>query len=179
MKQIKLALLFLLTIAIAGCATSAINISGNQVVLSKNASYGVIPFKNNTDRPQAGDRAAALTDGILQTIELNKVTMYQSTNPKNNLITDPNESISMRTQLIWARRNNIRYIMSGTVNEWRYKVGLDGEPAVNVTLKLYDTKAHKYIWSAVGSLTGGSRDGLGVTAQKLISCLLSYINLTA
>jgi polysaccharide biosynthesis protein PelC len=177
MKQIKYMLLALLAIAITGCATSAINISCSQIRLPRNANYGVMPFQNNTDRPQTGNRAAAITAGILQTMGPNNVTVYQPVTYKNEIIANPNKTISMRTQLAWAKRNNIRYILSGTVNEWRYKVGLDGEPAVNLTLKLYDTRMHRYIWNAVGSLTGGSRDGLGLIAQRLISGLLGYITL--
>jgi len=136
-----------------------------------------MPFRNNTDRPQAGNRAAAITAGILQTMGTNKAIVYRPITPRNGLIVDPNKAISKRVQLMWARRNHIRYLVTGTVNEWRYKVGLDGEPAVNITLRLYDIRTHKYVWNAVGSLSGGSRDGLGVTAQQLIATLLNYIHL--
>jgi polysaccharide biosynthesis protein PelC len=177
MKQVKITLLALLVMILAGCMTSATNISSNQITLPKSAGYGVIPFENNTDRPQAGNRAAAITAGILQTRGPNKVFVYQQAVSKNNLIAEPNKNISTRSLAAWAKRNNIRYIISGTVNEWRYKVGLDGEPSVNVTIKLYDARNRKYLWNAVGSLTGGSRYGLGVIAQRLIANLLSYINL--
>lgn len=175
MKKVKYILLILLTVIIAGCVTSAINISSDQVMLSKHANFGVIPFKNNTNRPQAGNSAAAITAGILQTMGANKAIVYQPMVAKNALIDNPNKTISKRVQLLWARRNHIRYLITGTVNEWRYKVGLDGEPAVNVSLRLYDVRTHKHVWNAVGSVSGGSRDGLGVVAQRLLASLLSYI----
>ena len=56
----------------------------------------------------------------------------------------------------------------GSVEEWRYKVGVDGEPAVGITLQLIDLPSGAVIWTASGSKTGWSREGLTATAQKLL-----------
>lgn len=69
--------------------------------------------------------------------------------------------------------------MTGTVNEWRYKVGLDGEPAVSVTLKLIDMRNGRVIWSAVGSKMGSSRSSLGNVGQRLIDSMLNQIEFFA
>ena len=62
---------------------------------------------------------------------------------------------------------NARYVLRGEVNEWRYKVGVDGEPAVSVTLRLVDKATHRVRWSAVASGNGWSDASLGTTAQRL------------
>lgn len=177
MKNIKNILFLLLIMFIAGCTTAAINISCKHVKLSKTASYGVIPFRNNTDRPQAGIRAATITAGILHTRGIANVKLYSLPSAKATLLANPNQTISLKRMFAWARRNNIQYLVTGSVNEWRYKVGLDGEPAVNVTIKIQNAKNMDYIWNAVGSYTGSSRDGLGVVAQKLITVLLANVEL--
>lgn len=60
-----------------------------------------------------------------------------------------------------------------TVDEWRYKVGVDGEPAVGITLQVIEVQSGNVIWSAAGSRTGWSRDAVSAVAQKLLRQLLS------
>lgn len=59
------------------------------------------------------------------------------------------------------------------MSEWRYKVGVDGEPAVGITLQVIDVPSGNVIWSATGSRTGWSRDAVSAVAQKLLRELLS------
>jgi TolB-like protein len=75
--------------------------------------------------------------------------------------------------LEWARGERARYALTGTVDEWRYKVGVDGEPAVGITLQVIEVQSGNVIWSAAGSRTGWSRDAVSAVAQKLLRQLLS------
>ena len=61
-----------------------------------------------------------------------------------------------------------RYYISGNINEWRYKTGIDGEPAVSFRLALYDTKSGKLIWSGIGANNVWGKGSIGTTAQSLI-----------
>jgi hypothetical protein len=74
--------------------------------------------------------------------------------------------------LAWARSENIRYALAGSVDEWRYKVGIDGEPAAGVTLQLIDVQSGQVLWAAAGGSTGWSRESLSGVAQKLVAKLL-------
>ncbi|MFX6409724.1 hypothetical protein ABTG43_19290, partial [Acinetobacter baumannii] len=38
----------------------------------------------------------------------------------------------------WAKAQGARYAVTGTVDEWRYKVGVDGEPAVGIALQIVE-----------------------------------------
>ena len=72
----------------------------------------------------------------------------------------------------WAKQQGVRYALTGNVDEWRYKVGIDGEPAVGITLQLLDVQSGAVVWSGVAAGTGWSRDGLSAVAQKLIKEML-------
>ena len=65
------------------------------------------------------------------------------------------------------------YVLSGAVEEWRYKTGVDGEPVAGVTLELIDTAPGRVVWSATGTRTGWSRSSLSGVASTLIGGLLS------
>ena len=77
----------------------------------------------------------------------------------------------------WAREQGAQYGLTGAVEEWRYKVGIDGEPAAAVTLQLLDLTTGQVVWSASGAKSGWSRDSLAGVAQKLMEELLGSISL--
>ncbi|MFX7620734.1 hypothetical protein ABTJ52_20200, partial [Acinetobacter baumannii] len=74
---------------------------------------------------------------------------------------------------------NITYALSGTVDDWRYKVGIDGEPAVGLTLQLIEVSSGKVVWAAAGAKSGWSREALSAVAQKLMRSLLSPLRALA
>ncbi|MDU7588518.1 MAG: penicillin-binding protein activator LpoB, partial [Acidovorax sp.] len=74
--------------------------------------------------------------------------------------------------LAWAREQGVRYALAGTVDEWRYKVGVDGEPAAGITLQIIDVQSGDILWSGAGGKSGWSREALSAVAQKLIRELL-------
>jgi hypothetical protein len=75
--------------------------------------------------------------------------------------------------LAWARQQGARYALAGSVDEWRYKVGVDGEPAAGVALQIIDVASGETLWSGAGGKSGWSREALSAVAQQLIRNLLS------
>ena len=77
----------------------------------------------------------------------------------------------------WSARplseQQVRYALTGAVDEWRYKVGVDGEPAAGVTLRIIDVASGDTLWTGAGGKSGWSREALSAVAQKLIRDLLS------
>jgi polysaccharide biosynthesis protein PelC len=73
----------------------------------------------------------------------------------------------------WARIQGARFAVYGAVDEWRYKVGIDGEPAVGVALHIIDLQSNNVVWTGVGGKSGWSREALSAVAQKLIRELLA------
>ena len=55
------------------------------------------------------------------------------------------------------------------MNEFRYKTGIDGEPAVSITVKIYDIKQEKEVYTSVSSKTGRSHESITTVAQKILN----------
>ncbi len=78
------------------------------------------------------------------------------------------EKARQRAALDWARQQNLQYVLTGSVDEWQYKNGLDGEPAVGVTLQVVEPASGRVVWSNSGARSGWSRECLAATAQKVL-----------
>lgn len=140
------------------------------------ASLAVLPLVNHTETPQAGKRVTAMLAGILRTSSNYRVTVYHPKVSSKALLANPYKTYSMPSALAWAKRRGAQYAITGSVNEWRYKVGLDGEPVANVVLKVINLRNNRVVWSSVGSKIGGSRSGLSNIGQELLNDLLSRVN---
>ena len=88
-----------------------------------------------------------------------------------------NDQATLEQAKSWAREQGVRYAVTGSVDEWHYKVGIDGEPAVGLNLIVWDLASDQIVWSAVGGKSGYSREAVSVVAQKLISQLVSALPL--
>ncbi|MFM0049400.1 penicillin-binding protein activator LpoB [Caballeronia grimmiae] len=141
--------------------------------LDKNASWAVLPIANRTETPQAGLRASAIAQSLLTSNGI-QLTRYPDTGDEETLFDTAKPDANAKA-LAWARSQNVRYALTGTVTEWRYKVGVDGEPAVGLTFDVVDVASGKVVWSAAGSRTGWSRDALSGVAQKLEKSLLGAL----
>ena len=162
-----LALLALL----AGCTTVDV---GRAPVLADNAQWAVLPFANHTETPQAGLRAESIAENLLRSQGAVNLKRYPASIATETLF-EPMERKQTEAALAWARNAGIRYALTGSVDEWRYKVGVDGEPAAGVTLQLIDVASGAVLWSAAGGATGWSREALSAVAQKLMRRLLAPI----
>ena len=122
----------------------------------------VYALENYTDTPQAGMRAANIAEGVLLArgfhVE-NRIDGVSLDMPLDEKIED-------------AKKSNSSYIFIGGVSEWRYKTGIDGEPAVSLQFKLIDVDTKKVVWSATGSDNDWGNASIGTTAQSLIESMI-------
>jgi TolB-like protein len=150
------------------CSTVAI---GPAPVLEANAQWALLPFANHTETPQAGLRAESISENVLRASGVNNLRHYPAA-LNNETLFEPMDRKQLEAALEWARRENLRYALTGAVDEWRYKVGIDGEPAVGMTLQLIDVASGNVVWAASGGKSGWSREALSAVAQKLSRQLL-------
>lgn len=139
--------------------------------LDLNAKWVLLPFANNTETPLAGNRAEAITESLMRGKGVANLGRYPSSMAQDTLF-EPGQNRAQEQAMAWAREQGARYAMTGAVDEWRYKVGVDGEPAVGVMLQVVDLSSGSVVWSGVGGKTGWAREGLASVAQKLIRDLL-------
>ncbi len=174
MKYGLRALALISLIIMAGCT----KINSSQVVpVNANARWGITVFANNTEVPQAGYRAMNITAGLLRSKGVRTLVFYPSNANCNKLIVCPNAIPSVKAVLTWAKEKHLNYVVMGAVNEWDYKVGLDGEPIAGVSLQIFNVNTGEMIWSSVGSKMGTSRSGLAVIAQRLVDAMLSCLKI--
>lgn len=76
-----------------------------------------------------------------------------------------------------AQESGADLIVTGTVDEWRYKSGLDGEPAVGITLEVRAADGDGIVWSGTAARTGWGREGLSVAGHKVLQGLVDAMPL--
>lgn len=134
------------------------------------ASWALLPVVNHTQTPQAGLRAESILETLIRARGVSNLQKYPTELNSESLF-EPAERAAVDRGLQWARNLEADYALTGTVDEWRYKVGVDGEPAVGMSLQLIEMRTGRVLWTAVGSKTGWSREALSAVAQKLLSRL--------
>jgi hypothetical protein len=169
MKRLILATITLLLLA--GCAITDRTKSPQ---LDKNAKWALLPMENNTETPQAGLRFEAITETILRARGIAPLEKYPSNLTQDSLF-EPANAKAVAAAMTWAQQSGATYAVTGTVNEWRYKTGVDGEPAVGITIKVIDVATQQVIWDAAGARTGWGREAVSAIAQKLIEDLTSSL----
>lgn len=158
-------------------ACSVVNISQPQTAsLSRDARWVLLPMLNHTETPQAGLRAETIILPLLHQRGLEKLATYPASLNRDSLLAG-NEQASQEEAKRWAREQGFRYAVTGSVDEWRYKVGVDGEPAVGMNLLVWDLSSDQLVWSAVGGKSGYSREAVSAVAQKLVRELTNRIPL--
>jgi polysaccharide biosynthesis protein PelC len=169
-RKLLIALSFSL---LSACTTTQVQSLPSEI--DKGASWALLPILNLTETPQAGLRAEAILESLVRAGGIKNLKRYPS-NLNTESIFDPVERKAQELALVWAKGEKVRFAISGTVDEWRYKVGVDGEPAVGLTLQIQDLSNGAVIWTAAGSKSGWSREALSAVAQKLIAQLTAPLN---
>ena len=140
---------------------------------SPEARWAVLTLENTTTTPMAGARAEAVARALLHTLGVKEVVRPPA--PARDALFDPAPAADTEAAIHWARSAGVRYLLTGTVDEWQYKVGVDGEPAVGLALHIIDVDDGSTVWTGVGARTGWGRDSLAAVAQTLIKSLLAPV----
>ncbi len=152
-------------VALSSCTTVSVQAPPR---VERGASWALLPITNHTETPQAGLRAESIVESLVRTGGLRQLRRYPAS-LNNESTFEPAERRAVEQAMAWARNEQIRYVITGAVDEWRYKVGVDGEPAVGITLQVVDLSNGAVIWTAAGSRSGWSREALSAVAHKLIA----------
>ncbi len=158
-------------ITLSGCADSTLHAS-RAVPFARTAAVAVAPFANYTTTPGAGSRAASMAASLLQAHGL-KTASAMAVGRRNRLPLglEPNPATLLRK----ARAMGARYIVEGAVQEWRYTIGLDGQPAVAVTMNLVSVRSGRIIWTATASRSGSPRESVGVLAENALNAMVQRL----
>ncbi|MHB8056761.1 MAG: penicillin-binding protein activator LpoB [Desulfuromonadaceae bacterium] len=170
MKRLMTMLLIAVTLSLAGCVT--LHQSGTAVSFQE--SWGLVPFVNNTETPYAAERCESIVAALLYARGVQRLERIAVETKTDEFGLDRGEK-RQREALELAKVKKVRYVLTGTVNEWRYKVGLDGEPVAAFTLQLIELPEGRIVWSGAAGKSGWSRDAVSSVAQQVLDRLLGDI----
>ena len=161
---------------LTACASN-VQSSVKTVSLDSNAKWVLLPIANNTDTPQAGLSAESMVEHQLRLRGIPNVERYPAALSRDSLFEPTERKVSEESKK-WAKEQGMRFAVMGSVEEWRYKVGIDGEPAVGVSLYVLDLSNDRVVWSASGGKSGWSRQALSAIAQTLLTDLFASLSLS-
>lgn len=173
-KKILSGMLSLLAVVglLGGCAVQEVQ---RGVVLDTHARWALLPIINHAETPQAGERVQAILATLLRVRGVTDAQEYaaqQKSDGETEGLPELDERRRFDEALNWAKAQGMTYGVTGSVEEWRYKSGADGEPAAGLSLQVIDITTGRVLWSATGARTGWGRESVSGTAQKLLKDLL-------
>lgn len=171
MQSIRCLSLAMAAMFAAGCTSMT---SKESPALPADAHWGLLPIINYSQAPQAGERSEQILLSILNQQNIQPRVYPHSTDQEAVLLDDRQR---FADAMAWARQQNFDYVLSGSVEEWQYKNGLDGEPAVGISLRVLDPATGKVIWSNSAARAGWSRESLAGTAQKVLGDLVDGLRI--
>ena len=137
--------------------------------------WAIMPMTNNSNTPLASEKTEQILHTLLfaQSVE---VIQYPTIKFKD-LASILDDSAKQTRAQSWLQSQPVKYVITGSVEEWQYKSGLDGEPAIGISLRILDNQTKKIIWRASGSRAGWGRESLSATGQIVIQELLDGLEL--
>lgn len=173
--------LFLVVVAcllISACSSIQVN-QANKPLPIENTRWVQLPLMNLAESPRATERAEALIDTQVRALGIKQLVSYREHEPvqQQETLLTLNDTLKYQSALKQARQHGYTLGIRGSVDEWRYKNGLDGEPAVGLTLQVIDIQTNQVLWSASGNKTGWGYANVTGTATNLITKLLDTMPL--
>jgi len=166
----------LLVFLVLGCAGKDVKVVYSAGVLNENGSWVLLPMLNHSNMPEAGLKAEAMIVTLLRKRLQSELLVYPKKSEATEVL-DLNQWRRFNEAKEWAEKRSVRYGLSGSVQEWRYKRGLEGEPVVAVMLELTDLKNSEVIWSASSASVGSFRESVSGVGQQLLSEMLATLEI--
>lgn len=134
--------------------------------------WALLPMSNYTETPLAGARMTEMVGALLASTGPTDLVRYVPSEMEDPFIGGDNHAEHAKA-MAWAKQQDARYAVTGAVTEWRYKVGVEGKPAVGVSIQIINLETGKTAWSGAGAKSGWARDSVSGVALELIRELLS------
>ena len=171
-KLTRIILLTLIGISLLSCSQYQISESPG---IKKSRTWIIMPLENNSNQPLATEKVEAILSATLFSLGVD-VQMYPRNSAADLISILDNQSRKIQAN-DWLATKEATYVITGSVNEWHYKSGLDGEPAVGITLELIDKTSKISIWKSNGSRSGWGRESLTGAGQIVIEELLDGLEI--
>lgn len=167
----KWLLIFATALTLSACSSHHIPESPP---LAASAVWIIMPLENNSSTPLAAEKAEQILSSQLYRKGINAVIYPKK--PLNSLTDILDRTAKYQHAQVWLATYPSDYIITGSVEEWHYKNGLDAEPAVGLTLEIKDAITNKLIWRASASRVGWGRESVSGAGFDVVETLLNGIN---
>ncbi|GFK95130.1 hypothetical protein NNJEOMEG_02988 [Fundidesulfovibrio magnetotacticus] len=168
-----LVLFVLFVLSVSGCAGESVSVYVTPGAnLRAKRTVAIMPLANLTTHPSAGQIISDLLYTELRTVQsfrlLENTEVWNRMAGKDQDIEDA--ALTQRARQL-GQDLLVDAVLFGAVTEFRYKRGLDEEPAVGITLRLMDVASGQVLWVATISRVGGCdlfcKDSLSRSAQTI------------
>ncbi len=162
-----------LTLSSLGACSSMAHMP-QAVTLDPGASIVVLPTINNTETPLAGERMDDLANSLLPVLGLTSAVQTPAEDTSRLPDGSPHDRWHQEQALAWSKQQHVRYALAISLMEWRYKVGLDGEPAVGMNVSILDVDSGHILWSGSAARSGWGRQAVSSLALDELHSLLRH-----
>ncbi len=162
----------LLLALLAGC-TGVMDVKAGPP-LSSAGKWILLPFGDYGETPQAGERAEELASALVRVRWNIDLQRYPVTKESADLV-DLDERQRYDKALEWARGHGYELGLGGSVQEWRYRSGGDGEAGVGLSLRVIDIKTGSPLWLATGARSGFGAQTVSGVAEQLLRDMVEKI----
>lgn len=137
----------------------------------------LLPFQNHSGIPRAGDKAEEILATLLRSKGIDNLQVYQNKTEKEDIWPILDDKNRQEDALNSAKKAHFNYGVTGSIEEWNYKTGVGGEPAVGLSIRIIEMPTGKVVWSVTGAKSGWGADTVSGTAQNLFNDLLSNLKI--
>ena len=142
--------------------------------LPNNKIYAISAFWNYTETPMAGLRAASIVESVLSQ---KNIVIHSLIDGSDDVTLKEGKQKLFNLQKKQASAMGVNYLITGNVQEWQYKTGIDAEPVVSYTIKVIDLSNNAIVFNAVGAKSAWGHKSIGVVAQEIAQELIpKFIN---
>ncbi len=167
--------LALVPLVLLSACTSVLDVKAD-TPLSAKSRWALLPFGDFGETPQAGERAEEIASSLMHVKWNVELERYPSSKETADLV-DLDERQRYEKALAWARSEGMLYGLTGSVQEWRYRAGSEGEAAVGLTLRVVNIKTGRSEWLASGARSGFGAQTVSGLAERLIGQMLGQIRM--
>jgi hypothetical protein len=165
----------LASLGLGGCGSTLTTVQPGEP-LRGSAHWVMLPVANYSETPQAGERVEEMLDTVLRRAGVQSLERYPPIKEDDaHLVVSDRQRYE--ESLAWAKAQHFDYAVTGSVEEWRYKSGLDGDPAVGLSVRIVEPQSQRVLWSGSGTKTGTAGDNASGTALGLLGTLLQQMSL--
>lgn len=165
-------LLLAISALFIGCSTTHISTKHiTEHKINKMSKWVILPIANYSETPFAGEKVENILESILRISGVKFISKYPKLEKPGEIPLLDNQ-LRFQRGMEWAKNNMYKYCIHGSIEEWRYRSGVERKPAVGITLHIQDLETGNIYWTGTAAATGSGRESVSGVAKQLLTKML-------